>query len=229
VVRVLIADDQELVRTGFRLILETVGIDVVGEAENGRQAVEAARTLKPDVVLMDVRMPVMDGIEATRRIALSGAPSRVLILTTFDLDEYVFQALRAGASGFLLKDVGRERLVDAIHTIAGGEGLVAPTVLDRLVVHYVNRPPIQLSTPPELAQLTNRELEILTLVGRGLANPEIADKLFISLPTVKSHIRHILQKLNLRDRVQAVVLAYETGLVTPGTDDEAAPPATSRP
>jgi DNA-binding NarL/FixJ family response regulator len=219
VVRVLIADDQELVRSGFRLVLELAGIDVVGEAQNGREAVEATRTLKPDVVLMDVRMPEQDGIEATQRIALSGVPSRVLILTTFDLDEYVLQALRAGASGFLLKDVGRERLVDAIHTIAAGEALVAPTVLERLVTHYVRRPPIQLAMPPELAQLTDRELEVLTLVGRGLANPEIARMLFISLATVKSHIRHILQKLNLRDRVQAVVLAYETGLVTPRASD----------
>ena len=218
-VRVLIADDQELVRSGFRLVLELAGIDVVGEAQDGREAVEATRRLRPDVVLMDVRMPEMDGIEATRRIALSGVPSRVLILTTFDLDEYVFQALRAGASGFLLKDVGRERLVDAVHTVAAGEALVAPSVLERLVTHYVMRPPSQLATPPELADLTDRELEILTLVGRGLANPEIASTLYISLATVKTHIRHILQKLNLRDRVQAVVLAYETGLVTPGASD----------
>jgi DNA-binding NarL/FixJ family response regulator len=219
VVRVLIAVDQELVRSGFRLVLELAGIDVVGEAQNGREAVEAARTLRPDVVLMDVRMPEMDGIEATRRIVLSGVSSRVLILTTFDLDEYVFQALRAGASGFLLKDVGRERLVEAIRTVAAGEALVAPTVLERLVAHYVRRPPAEIATPPELAELTDRELEILTLVGRGLANPEIARTLFISLATVKSHIRHILQKLNLRDRVQAVVLAYESGLVTPGARD----------
>ena len=218
-VRVLIADDQELVRSGFRLVLELAGVDVVGEARNGREAVQATRTLRPDVVLMDVRMPDLDGIEATRRIALSGVPSRVLILTTFDLDEYVFQALRAGASGFLLKDVGRERLVDAIRTVATGEALVAPTVLERLVAHYVTRPPAQLGRPPELAQLTDRELEILALVGRGLANTEIATTLFISLATVKTHIRHILQKLNLRDRVQAVVLAYETGLVTPGASD----------
>jgi len=216
VVRALIADDQELVRSGFRLILELAGIDVIAEAENGRDAVEPTRTLRPDVVLMDVRMPELDGIEATRRIALSGVPSRVLILTTFDLDEYVFQALRAGASGFLLKDVGRERLVDAIRTVAAGEALVAPTVLDRLVAHYVTRPPAQLAKPPEIAGLTQRELEILTLVGRGLANPEIASELFVSLATVKTHIRHILQKVDLRDRVQAVVLAYETGLITPG-------------
>jgi DNA-binding NarL/FixJ family response regulator len=219
VVRVLIADDQELVRSGFRLVLELAGIDVVGEAQNGREAVEATRMLRPDVALMDVRMPEMDGIEATRRIALSGVPTRVLILTTFDLDEYVFQALRAGASGFLLKDVGRERLVEGVRTVAAGEALVAPTVLERLVTHYVMRPPIQLAKPPELAQLTDRELEILTLIGRGLANPEIASSLFISLPTVKTHIRHILQKLNLRDRVQAIVLAYETGLVVPGASD----------
>ena len=218
-VRVLIADDQELVRSGFRLVLELAGVDVVGEARNGREAVEMTRTLKPDVVLMDIRMPELDGIEATRRIALSGAPSRVLILTTFDLDEYVFEAMRAGASGFLLKDVGRERLVEAVRTVAGGEALVAPTVLERLISHYVTRPPAPLARPPQLAQLTDREVEILTLVGRGLANPEIASTLFISLPTVKTHIRHILQKLNLRDRVQAVVLAFETGLVTPGTTD----------
>jgi DNA-binding NarL/FixJ family response regulator len=219
VVRVLIADDQELVRSGFRLVLELAGLDVIGEAQNGRDAVETTRCLSPDVVLMDVRMPELDGIEATRRIVLSGAPSRVLILTTFDLDEYVYQALRAGASGFLLKDVGRERLVEAIRTVAAGEALVAPTVLERLVAHYVTRPPIQLARPPELAEPTDRELEIVTLVGRGLANPEIASTLFISLATVKTHIRHILQKLNLRDRVQIVVLAYESGLVTPGAKD----------
>jgi DNA-binding NarL/FixJ family response regulator len=218
-VRVLIADDQELVRSGFRLILELAGIDVVGEAQNGNEAVKVTRKLTPAVVLMDVRMPEMDGLEATRRITLSGVPSRVLILTTFDLDEYVFQALRAGASGFLLKDVGRERLVDAVHTVAAGEALVAPTVLERLVTHYVRRPPAQVAKPPELAQLTDRELEILTLVGRGLGNSEIASALFISLATVKSHVRHILQKLNLRDRVQAVILAYETGLITPGASD----------
>jgi DNA-binding NarL/FixJ family response regulator len=214
VTSVVLADDQELVRSGFRLILELAGFDVRGEAGDGRAAVELARATKPDVVLMDIRMPVMDGIEATRRIGQAGLDSRVLVLTTFDLDEYVYEALRAGASGFLLKDAGRERLVDAVRTVAAGEALFAPTVLQRLVQHYVHRPPqgaARLDGP--LAELSEREAEVLRLVGRGLSNAEIAGELVISTATVKTHVRHVLQKLGLRDRVQAVAVAYEAGLV----------------
>ena len=210
---VLLADDQELVRTGFRLILELAGLEVVGEAADGAEALALARTLEPDVVLMDVRMPNMDGIEATRRIGLAGLRTRVLVLTTFDLDEHVYEALRAGASGFLLKDVDRRRLVEAVEAVAAGESLVAPTVLDRLVTHYVARPPSGLARPAFLSDLSARELEVLKLVGRGLSNGEIAEELVISLATVKTHIRHLFQKLGLRDRVQAVVLAHEHGLV----------------
>jgi DNA-binding NarL/FixJ family response regulator len=213
--RVLLADDQALVRDGFRLILELAGIDVVGEAGDGREAVELARRLEPDVILMDVRMPVMDGIEATRRIADAGLPTRVLVLTTFDLDEHVYDALRAGASGFLLKDVTRQRLVEAVQTVAAGEALFAPTVLERLVAHYVERPAGARPRPPELDELTPRELEVLGLIGKGLSNPEIAAHLVVSMATVKTHVRHLLAKLALRDRVQAVVLAHETGLVPP--------------
>jgi DNA-binding NarL/FixJ family response regulator len=222
--RVLIADDQELVRSGFRLILELAGLEVVGEAGDGQEAVELTRRLDPDVVLMDVRMPNLDGIEATRRIGQAGLRSRVLVLTTFDLDEYVYEALRAGASGFLLKDVGRERLVDAVRTVAAGEALVAPTVLERLVSHYVGRPPVGVARPRALEELTDRELEVLTLVGRGLSNGEIAARLFISNATVKTHVRHVLAKLGLRDRVQAVVAAHEHGLVVPGGESAPAPP-----
>jgi DNA-binding NarL/FixJ family response regulator len=211
---VVLADDQELVRSGFRLILELAGLEVRGEAGDGRAAVDLARATQPDVVLMDIRMPVMDGIEATRRIGQAGLSSRVLVLTTFDLDEYVYEALRAGASGFLLKDAGRERLVDAVKTVAAGEALFAPTVLQRLVAHYVRRPPTgvaRLDGP--LSDLSEREAEVLRLVGRGLSNAEIADELVISTATVKTHVRHVLQKLGLRDRVQAVAVAYEAGLV----------------
>jgi DNA-binding NarL/FixJ family response regulator len=215
---VLLADDQELVRTGFRLILELAGLTVCGEAGDGAEAVELARRHRPDVVLMDVRMPRMDGIEATRRIGLAGLPTRVLVLTTFDLDEHVLDALRAGASGFLLKDVERERLVDAVRTVAAGESLFAPSVIERLVAHYVEHPPAAaVWPPPQLAELSERELEVLTLVGRGRSNGEIAAELFISLATVKTHIRHVLGKLGLRDRVQAVVLAYESGLIRRGS------------
>jgi DNA-binding NarL/FixJ family response regulator len=213
VTTVLIADDQALVREGFRLILELAGLTVVGQATDGREAVELARQHNPDVVLMDVRMPNMDGIEATRRIGLAGLDTRVLVLTTFDLDEHVYDALRAGASGFLLKDVDRDRLVKAVEQVAAGESLVAPSVLERLVAHYVDSPPTGLSQPDFVDELSARELEVLKLVGRGLSNQEIAEELVISLATVKTHVRHLLQKLHLRDRVQAVVLAHEHGLV----------------
>ena len=210
---VLLADDQALVRSGLRLMLELADIEVVGEAVDGAEAVELAARLTPDVVLMDIRMPGMDGIESTRQIGKRGLPSRVLILTTFDLDEHVFDALAAGASGFLLKDVGREKLVEAVRTVAAGEELFAPTVLRRLVTHYVDRPPAAATQAPALEDLTPRETEILRLIGRGLSNAEIAETLVISMATVKTHVRHLLQKLDLRDRVQAVVLAYQSGLV----------------
>jgi DNA-binding NarL/FixJ family response regulator len=213
-IRVLLADDQELVRAGFRLILELDGFEVVGEAGDGAEALELARELEPEVVLMDVRMPRMDGIEATRRIGLAGLKTRVLVLTTFDMDEHVYDALRAGASGFLLKDAGRERLTEGVRTVAAGEALFAPSVLRRLVDHYVARPP--LGRAVGLDELSERELEVLRLIGRGLSNSEIAEALVISLATVKTHVRHVLAKLGLRDRVQAVVLAYESGLVSPG-------------
>jgi DNA-binding NarL/FixJ family response regulator len=213
VTTVLLADDQELVRSGFRLILELAGIDVVGEAGDGREAVELAARLEPDVVLMDVRMPDVDGIEATRRIVEAGLRTRVLILTTFDLDAHVFDALQAGASAFLLKDVGREQLVAAVRTVAAGEALFAPSVLARLVAHYVQRPPLRPSALPGLAELTPREVEILRLIGLGRSNGEIAAELFISLATVKTHVRHVLGKLGLRDRVHAVVAAHRCGLV----------------
>nr|BFE59336.1 response regulator transcription factor [Dactylosporangium thailandense] len=214
--RVLIADDQDLVRSGLRFVLEVAGLEVVGEAVDGAEAFAQAERLRPDVVLMDVRMPGTDGIAATRRIVDAGLDTRVLILTTFDLDEHVFAALRAGASGFLLKDVGRQQLVEAVRVVAAGDALFAPTVLRRLVSHYVNRPP---APPPSagLADLTPREREILQLIGRGLSNTDIAAELVISMATVKTHVRHLLQKLALRDRAQAVVLAYETGLVSPGS------------
>jgi len=214
VTTVVLADDQDLVRSGLRLLLELDGIEVVGEARDGAEAVTLTAEVMPDVVLMDVRMPGMDGIEATRRIVSAGHPSRVLILTTFDLDEHVFDALAAGASAFLLKDVGREQLVAAIRTVAAGEALFAPSVLRRLVSHYVTRPPARSVPLPALDDLTPRETEILRLIGHGLSNAEIAEELVISMPTVKTHVRHVLQKLGLRDRVHAVVLAYESRLVT---------------
>jgi DNA-binding NarL/FixJ family response regulator len=218
---VLIADDQALVRAGFRMILEAEeDMDVVGEAADGREAVEEARRLRPDVVLMDVRMPDVDGIEATRRLlGDDGAAVKVVMLTTFDMDEYVYDALRAGASGFLLKDVPPEQLVDGIRAVASGDALLAPSVTRRVIEEFVRRPPDSVRTaPPELAELTARELEVLKLVARGLANAEIAKELFISETTVKTHVAHVLMKLQLRDRVQAVVFAYESGLVLPGGD-----------
>jgi DNA-binding NarL/FixJ family response regulator len=219
---VLIADDQALVRAGFRMILEAEeDMEVVGEAADGREAVEEARRLWPDVVLMDVRMPDVDGIEATRRLLGDdgAAAVKVVMLTTFDMDEYVYDALRAGASGFLLKDVPPEQLVDGIRAVASGDALLAPSVTRRVIEEFVRRPPDSVRTaPPELAELTARELEVLKLVARGLANAEIAKELFISETTVKTHVAHVLMKLKLRDRVQAVVFAYESGLVLPGGD-----------
>jgi DNA-binding NarL/FixJ family response regulator len=219
---VLIADDQALVRAGFRMILEAEeDMEVVGEAADGREAVEEARRLWPDVVLMDVRMPDVDGIEATRRLLGDdgAAAVKVVMLTTFDMDEYVYDALRAGASGFLLKDVPPEQLVDGIRVVASGDALLAPSVTRRVIEEFVRRPPDSVRTaPPELAELTARELEVLKLVARGLANAEIAKELFISATTVKTHVAHVLMELKLRDRVQAVVFAYESGLVLPGGD-----------
>ena len=216
---VLIVDDQALVRAGFRMILEAEeDMDVVGEAADGREAVEEARRLRPDVVLMDVRMPDVDGLEATRRLlGDDGADAKIVMLTTFDMDEYVYDALRAGASGFLLKDVPPEQLVAGIRAVASGDALLAPSVTRRVIEEFVRRPPESVRTaPPELAELTARELEVLKLIARGLANAEIAKELFVSETTVKTHVAHILMKLKLRDRVQAVVFAYESGLVLPG-------------
>jgi DNA-binding NarL/FixJ family response regulator len=217
---VLIADDQALVRAGFRMILEAEeDMEVVGEAADGREAVAEARRLRPDVVLMDVRMPDVDGIDATRRLLGDGSDAKVVMLTTFDMDEYVYDALRAGASGFLLKDVPPEQLVAGIRAVASGDALLAPSVTRRVIEEFVRRPPDSMRTaPPELAELTARELEVLRLMARGLANAEIAKELFVSETTVKTHVAHVLMKLRLRDRVQAVVFAYESGLVLPGGD-----------
>jgi DNA-binding NarL/FixJ family response regulator len=215
--RVLIADDQALMRGGFRLILDAQDdLEVVGEAIDGRDAVEQYRRLRPDVVVMDVRMPAMDGIEATRRLTADDPPARVLILTTFDLDEYVFQALRAGASGFLLKDRPPEELVAAVRVVASGEALLAPSITRRLIEEFARRPETA-AQPPQLDDLTDREREVLVLMAHGLSNAEIAGRLFVAETTVKTHVGRVLQKLSLRDRAQAVVLAYESGLVQPGS------------
>ncbi|MDU0312900.1 response regulator transcription factor [Phycicoccus sp. M110.8] len=213
--RVLLVDDQDLVRTGLRMILELGGVEVVGEAADGASAVEAVAALQPDVVLMDVRMPGVDGVEATRRITAAGGASRVLVLTTFDLDEHVADALRAGAVGFLLKDVTAERLVDAVRRAAAGEPVVAPTVLARVLDHYRVSPPVPGELAAVLASLSDREREVLALIGAGRSNAEIAQELVISMATVKTHVRHLFAKLDLRDRVQAVVLAREAGLRAP--------------
>jgi DNA-binding NarL/FixJ family response regulator len=218
-VRVLIADDQALVRAGFRMILDAEDdIDVVGEASDGLEAVEAARKLEPDVVLMDIRMPELDGIEATRRVlaANGDSPTRVLMLTTFDLNEYVYDALRAGASGFLLKDVPPEQLADGIRVVAGGDALLAPSITRRLIHEFAQAGPPAGPPPPGLDELTTRELEVFKLVARGLSNAEIAAELIVSETTVKTHVARVLMKLGLRDRVQAVVLAYEAGIAVPG-------------
>jgi DNA-binding NarL/FixJ family response regulator len=215
--RVLLADDQALVRSGFRLILELENdIEVVGEAADGCDAVRLTRELEPDVVVMDIRMPELDGIEATRRLQAAGTATRVLILTTFDLNEYVYEAMRAGASGFLLKDVPSDQLVAGIRTVAAGDALLAPALTRRLIEHFVRRPPPDAAQPQGLDALTARETEVLTLLARGHSNAEIATTLFLGEATIKTHIGRILQKLDLRDRVQAVVYAYESGLVQPG-------------
>jgi DNA-binding NarL/FixJ family response regulator len=212
-VRVLIADDQALVRTGFRKILESEpDLEVVGEAGDGAEALERFAVLHPHVVLMDIRMPRVDGLEATRRLA---GRARVLILTTFDIDEYVYEALRAGASGFLLKDAGADQLVAGIRVVAQGDSLLAPSVTRRLIEQFAQRPPPN-ARPDTVTELTARELEVLRLLARGLSNAEIAHELIIGDATVKTHVARLLQKLGLRDRVQAVVLAYESGLVQPG-------------
>ena len=214
---VLLADDQALVRAGFRLIVELEpGMEVVGEAADGLEAVELARTLHPHVVLMDIRMPGLDGIEATRRLVRAGSNARVLVLTTFDLDEYVYQAMKAGASGFLLKDVPREQLVAGIRVAAEGESLLAPAITRRMIEQFIRRPPPGIAVPPLLEELSDRELDVLRHLARGMSNAEIAKALVIGNATVKTHVARILQKLDLRDRVQAVVFAYEAGLIQPG-------------
>jgi DNA-binding NarL/FixJ family response regulator len=213
---VVLADDQELVRGGLRALLVARGVDVIGEAEHGRAAVAATRIHRPDVLVMDIRMPVMDGIAATREVVATGLPTRVLILTTYDLDEYVYEALRAGAAGFLLKASPPDRLVDAIHVVAAGEALLAPSLTRRLIAEHVRRPAPGIGVPEQLRELTEREREVLVLVARGLSNEDIAATLVVSLATVKTHVNRILTKLGLRSRVQAVVTAYETGLVRPG-------------
>jgi DNA-binding NarL/FixJ family response regulator len=216
-VTVLIADDQALVRAGFRSILESQpGLSVVGEAADGQDAIDLARKRRPKVVLMDIKMPGLDGLEATRRIVDEQADdTSVLMLTTFDLNEYVYEAMRAGASGFLLKDVVPEELVAAVRVVASGDALIAPAITKRLIEHFVRAAPPAVP-PAELAELTPREVEVLTLVARGLSNGEIASDLVLSEATVKTHVKHILAKLGVRDRVQAVVFAYEAALVTPG-------------
>jgi DNA-binding NarL/FixJ family response regulator len=215
--RVVVADDQALVRTGFRMILTAGGVDVVGEAATGTEAIEAVRRTVPDVVLMDVRMPEMDGLEATRRIlAAAGTAPRIIMLTTFDLDQYVYAALAAGASGFLLKDVTPEHLVAAVRMVRDGDALLAPAITRRLVQRFAVRDPEAVTPHRDLATLTPRETEVLRLLARGMSNAELAGTLHLSEATVKTHVARILGKLGLRDRAQAVVVAYETGLVSPG-------------
>jgi DNA-binding NarL/FixJ family response regulator len=217
--RVLVADDQALVRAGFRLLVESApDLEVVGEAADGAEAVELTRRQRPDVVLMDIRMPVMDGLEATRRISSldESAGPRILVLTTFDLDEYVYQALRAGASGFVLKDIPPADLLAAIRIVAVGDALLAPSVTRRLIAEFVRRPGLTPVTPPALEVLTAREREVLALVARGLSNGEIAEHLVVSPATSKTHVSRLLTKLGARDRAQLVALAYEAGLVIPG-------------
>jgi DNA-binding NarL/FixJ family response regulator len=221
VIKVLLVDDQQLIRAGFRMILGAEpDIEVVGECANGVQAVDSAARLTPDVVLMDIRMPEMDGIEATRRIvaAAGDGPARVLMLTTFDLDEYVYDALRAGASGFLLKDVPADQLADGVRLVAQGEALLAPSATRRLIQEFARTSPARRDPPPSVGELTPRELEVFRLIARGRSNAEIASELFVGETTVKTHVTRILMKLGVRDRVQAVVLAYESGIVSPGDE-----------
>ena len=220
-IRVLVADDQGMVRSGFSTLLNAQpGIEVIGEAANGQQAVDRAVSLRPDVILMDVRMPVLDGLQATRRImalpAQPDGPVRILILTTFDLDDYVYEALRAGASGFLLKDASADELATAVRVVAAGDGLLAPGVTRRLIAEFARMGAPRLPARTKLGELTERETEVLSLVARGLANAEIAAHLFVAEQTVKTHVSRVLMKLGLRDRAQAVVFAYESGLVHPG-------------
>ncbi len=219
-VRVLLADDQELVRAGLEMIIDAAeDLDVVGNASDGSEAIELARSVQPDVVLMDIRMPSLDGIEATRRITAgrSDAP-RVLMLTTFDLDEYVFEAFAAGASGFLVKDAPREQIIEGIRAVADGEALASPSVTRRLIERFGDAPAAVPKPPKELDELTPREREVLELIACGLSNGELAERLYLSEKTIKTHVGRILMKLELRDRVQAVVFAYETGIVVPGQD-----------
>lgn len=215
VLRVAVVDDQALMRTGFRMILESADIEVIAEAANGTEAIAMVEATSPDVVLMDIRMPELDGVEATRRITESGSPTRVLILTTFDLDEYVYSALRAGAAGFLLKDTPPEKLIDAVRIVAGGEALLSPSVTRRLVEEFAAT--TSAAAPVAgLDDLTGRETEVLQAMARGLSNAEIAEVLFVGETTVKTHVGRVLMKLGVRDRVQAVVAAYESGLIRPG-------------
>ena len=218
-IKLIVADDHALARGGLKAMLGAEDdLEVVGEAADGGEAVDLALKLRPDVVVMDIRMPKVDGIEATRRLrAHNGAPN-VLVLTTFDLDEYVYEALRAGAGGFMLKDAAPSQLAEAVRTVAAGESLLAPAVTRRLVERFVRRPPADAVREQEFADLTDRELEVLTLIARGLSNAEIGEQLFLSEATVKTHVTRILSKLGLRDRVQAVVRAYESGLVEPGAE-----------
>jgi len=214
---VVIADDQELVRSGLRMMLEAEDdITVVGEASTGTTALAMVHRLDPDVILMDIRMPELDGIESTRRLSRTGVRTRVLILTTFDLDDYVYQAMKAGASGFLLKDATREQLAAGVRTVAAGDALLAPSITRRLVADYCRRPAPNATLPAAVANLTERELQVFRLLARGFSNSEIAASIFLGETTVKSHVAHVLTKLGLRDRAQAIVFAYESGAVTPG-------------
>jgi DNA-binding NarL/FixJ family response regulator len=214
---IVIADDQAMVRKGFRMLLEDEpDMRVVGEAADGEQAVAAVRRFKPDIALMDIRMPVLDGLEATRRLIADATACRILVLTTFDLDEYVYEALRAGAAGFLLKEAPAEQLIDAIRVIASGDALLAPGVTRRVIEQFARMPGVPTAPSHEVESLTTRELEVLKLLARGFSNPEIAAELVVSDATAKTHVAHVLMKLGVRDRVQAVVYAYESGVVVPG-------------